>query len=115
MYYSHGDTVIFRSDRSQRPFVPSRERERGQGHRPSAPPLEIVLADRVAQLEARLSQLETALTAAREAQAAAATTAAARPGSKKGGGKGPSEVRVSLQADGGAQATVGQVRMLQEE
>lgn len=107
MYYSHGDTVIFRSDRPQRPFVPSRER----GQRPSAPPLEIVLADRVAQLEARLSQLEASLTEARQAQAQAPS----RSAPKKGGSKGPGEVRVSLQADGGSQATVGQVRMLQEE
>ncbi|MFZ5814480.1 MAG: hypothetical protein ACOY93_04175 [Bacillota bacterium] len=109
MYYTHGDTVIFRSDRLERP-PERRRRERDPGVRPSKPSPEQVLTARILQLEERLARLEAELEQARQA-----------PPPRQGGqtrgrsGKGEQAVRVSLHAQGGAQATVGEVRLLQDD
>lgn len=112
MFYTHGDTVVFRSDRPDRQErTQPRARQREREPRPAEPSLEQRLAERVAQLEERLARLEAELAEAREA--------GDRPAPRRAGGgarKGQAgEVKVSLHAEGGAQASVGQVRMLSQD
>lgn len=115
MYYTHGDTVIYRSDRPertpQRPWQRAPEREREA--RPAEPSTRQLLMRRVSALEERLTRLEAELEEARQASA--------RPAQRQGQSNGPrlapggGEVKVSLHAEGGTQATVGQVRMVSQE
>lgn len=124
MYYTHGDTVIFRSDRPERtpPHTRKRAREREaeervQEPRRSQPSVEQVLAMRVSELEERLARIEAELQAAREVEVArpAPPTPRQGGGGRQRQGQAPGEVKVSLHAEGGAQATVGQVRMRNDE
>ncbi|MFZ5823842.1 MAG: hypothetical protein ACOY94_05875 [Bacillota bacterium] len=114
MYYTHGDMVIYRSDRPertpQRPRVRTPEREPGE--RPVEPSTKQVLLRRVSELEERLARLEAELEEARPG---------GRPAQRQAHEAGPrqhprsSEVKVSLHAEGGTQATVGPVRMVSQD
>lgn len=107
MYYSDGETLIFRSDQQRRP--PPRQAPR-EPQRATAPDWNQLVA-RMSKLEERLSQLEQRLAAAQSAPPARRraqepedlpTTIAA------------SDIRVSLHADGGAMATVGPIKIEHE-
>lgn len=120
MYYTNGDTLVFRAD-SRTEWSPSRRRERAPGldqvrePRRAERSAEHPLADRVAQLEARLERLEADLAEARQAQAVQATSPSPSRGGRRSRSNPGNEVKVSLHAEDGAQATVGQVRMLSED
>lgn len=106
MYYTHGDTVVFRSNRPERvtPRFDQRsrgpERESRRVERPAD-----TLLERLEKLEARVAELEAELKAARRHP----SRAASGPGEQPAG-----EVRVSLHAEGGTHATVGPVRFIHD-
>lgn len=112
MYYTHGDTVIYRSDTPKRnpQRFEQRERPAEKEPRPAEPSTRQVLTARIYQLEERLARLEADLEEARQASV--------QPAPRKGGGPRQGqggEVKVSLHAEGGTQATVGQVRMVSQD
>jgi uncharacterized coiled-coil DUF342 family protein len=71
MYYTHGDAVVYRSNSRQEPKRKRRERppEAQREERPAEPSREEQLAERLAQLEARLERVEAGLEEARKAPA----------------------------------------------
>lgn len=119
MFYGDGETVIFRSGDPRHQRGPSRRGKRApepeyeERRAAPAPSLGQVLNERMAHLEARLERLEAQLEQARQAAAPPAPPAGGG-GRRSRGGQG-GEVKVSLHAEGGAQATVGTVRMISEE
>lgn len=112
MYYTHGDTVIFRSDRPERTPQRPRQRapEREREERPVEPSTRQVLLNRVSALEERIARLEAELEEARQAPPRPERQSSGPRVAPSGG-----QVKVSLHADGGTQATVGQVRMVSQD
>lgn len=119
MSYTHGDTVIFRSDRPERSLPRSRlrepERDREREPRHAQPRAEQIWETRLSVLEERLARLEAELAEAREAARHQPDPPVARSGGSKGKKGQAGGVKVSLHAEGGAQATVGEVRMRSDE
>lgn len=122
MYYTHGDTVVYRSDRPEKSDRKERpRRSRDLGGEPEQEPrrfecqpaVEQVLAERVQQLEERLARLEAELEEARQYSARQAPRQGGVIPVQAPGQRG--QVKVSLHAEGGAQATVGQVRMVSQD
>lgn len=129
MYVTHGDTIVIRSDRPGRfgtssrlgprdewgdgrrdPFSARYGRQQGYpSHRPDADDAARLqaLRERIDVLEDRVSRLEARLARAAEDGKRPWRTDGHRPG----GGAPP--VRVTLQAGGGAHASVGEVRLIQ--
>lgn len=107
MYYTtHGDTVVYRSNRPDRaasrsdPRLRAPERESRRLERPAD-----ALLERLERLEARVAELEAELRAARR------HAGRGKPGQEAQAG---GEVRVSVHAEGGTHATVGPVRIVHD-
>lgn len=107
MYYSDGETLVFRSDQQRRP--PARQAPR-EPQRAVAPDWNQLVA-RMSKLEERIGQLEQLLAAAQSAPTPGrrAKEPEAVPTAITG-----SDVRVSLHAAGGTMAAVGPVKVQQE-
>jgi len=104
MYYTHGDTVVFRSTRPER--VAPRFDQRLRGPERESRRVERsadTLLERIERLEARVAELEAELRSARRHAARGAPGAGEQPAG---------EVRVSVHAEGGTHATVGPVRFI---
>lgn len=104
MYYSDGETLIFRSDQQRRP--PTRQAARGP-QRATAPDWNQLVA-RMSKLEERLSLLEQRLAMA---QSAPSPERRAKEPEEIPTPVAAGNVRVSLHAEGGAVATVGPVKV----
>ncbi len=151
MYITHGDTIVFRSDRQERYGTTSRLPERRAAWESAKDDRRLEsLRERIEVLEDRMSRLEARLSRALDAAAGFARAeghrieghrieghrtegyraerhrteeyradGSRRAGRDRSGGYGaPGDgearpVRVSLQAGGGAQVSLGEVRLIQ--
>ncbi len=108
MYYSHGDTVIYRST-EQRLGQPPRGRQAPRRRREPVP--EASLSDRIARLEARIAELEEELAVGRMGGGRRPTAPLVGETGARNMPQVPESIKVSLHAGNGAHATVGQVRV----